>query len=338
MNEDEEWNVEYNDYDDDEIDESDDENLEQNEKIIGYKIMFNSILRLRKKFEAYCKQLPVIGFNSSRYDLNLIKHQIAKVLKLSEGKDNFVIKKTNSYMAISMERLKFLDICQYLAPGSSYSKFFKAYIVEEAKSYFPYCWFDSAEKLNDDKLPSYDSFFFYIKGFNTLEEGYYRWKRGGREGSPPPNGVDNYWKLLKIWRERKMAIFQDFLIYYNNLDVKPFIEALTKFRKFYQQKDLDVFKISISIPGIERKLLFRTANVSGAIFPLFPKEDRDLHALVKKNICGSPSIIFNRYHKADAIRIRSDDGKLCKRIIGLDANSIYLFSLAKKMPQTFTTD
>ena len=156
MNEDEEWNVEYNDYDDDEIDESYNENLVQNEKIIGNKIMFNSISRLRNKFETYCKQLPVIGFNSSRYDLNLIKQQIAKVLKLSEGKDNFVIKKTNSYMAISTERLKFLDICQYLAPGSSYSKFLKVYGVEEAKSYFPYCWFDSAEKLHDDKLPSYD--------------------------------------------------------------------------------------------------------------------------------------------------------------------------------------
>ena len=130
-----------------------------------------------------------------------------------------------------------------------------------------------------------------------------------------------------------MTTFQGFLIYYNNLDVKPFVEALRKFRKFYQQKDLDVFKISISIPGIARKLLFRAAKASGAIFPLFPKEDRDLHALVKKNICGGPSIIFNRYHKADATRIRSDDGKLCKRIIGLDANAIYLFSLAKKMPQ-----
>lgn len=47
-----------------------------------------------------------------------------------------------------------------------------------------------------------------------------------------------------------MQSFCDFLIYYNNLDVGPFVEAVTKMCVPYQDRGVDMFKDAVSVPGI----------------------------------------------------------------------------------------
>ena len=67
------------------------------------------------------------GFNSGRYDLNVIKQLlIPYLLKPSKQDDTddeaaadeiqFVIKRQNTFMCLSTNKLKFVDICNYLAP------------------------------------------------------------------------------------------------------------------------------------------------------------------------------------------------------------------------------
>ena len=51
----------------------------------------------------------------------------------------------------------------------SYSAFLKAYKIEEAKSYFPYEWFDDVSKLDYPSLPPYDAFYSELKQKNVLE-------------------------------------------------------------------------------------------------------------------------------------------------------------------------
>ena len=106
------------------------------------------ILDLRRDFETYLSQIPVIGFNSGKYDINLITEEIMlHVASNYPEKDIHTIRKENSYLAISTQQLKFLDISNYLAAGSSYSQFLKAYGCEIPKGIFPYEWFDSFDKL-----------------------------------------------------------------------------------------------------------------------------------------------------------------------------------------------
>ena len=38
-------------------------------------------------------EIPVLGYNSSKYDLNLIKSRFAEWLDLAVGKKNFIVKK-----------------------------------------------------------------------------------------------------------------------------------------------------------------------------------------------------------------------------------------------------
>ncbi|KAG3161597.1 hypothetical protein PC128_g20755 [Phytophthora cactorum] len=60
------------------------------------------------------------------------------------------------------------------------------------------------------------------------------------------------------------------------------------------------------------------------------KEEKDIYTKMKANIAGGPSIIFNRNAKRNETKIRG--GKVCKKIIGYDANVLYLWALGNEMP------
>ena len=72
-----------------------------------------------------------------------------------------------------------------------------------------------------------------------------------------------------------MTTFKDWLIYYNNLDVKPFVEAVGKMHNFYKPKHIDVFKQTISVPGIARLLLLKAAHNANVSFALFNQQNRE---------------------------------------------------------------
>lgn len=263
---------------------------------------------LEKELDSWLEALPCLTFNRSRYDLPLIMQTLASQLEL-DRQNGFVIKKQNQYMCVSTPHFRFIDICNYLGAGCSYSAFLKTYKCRESKSFFPYTWFDDITKLDHLQLPEYVHFFSDLKGHNVLDAEYEAYTSLLEQGQtreevlkklglnqPPLTGADNYRELQRLWGEENMTSFRDFLCYYNDLDTKPFCEAVSKMLEVYKQRGLDIFKQAISVPGLSRILLFRTAREAGASFPLFGERDRDLHYLFRKNVVGGPSIIFHRYH------------------------------------------
>jgi hypothetical protein len=122
------------------------------------------IYKLIASLKGFLKELPVIGFNSGKYDLNLIKKYIAPYLLTTDVDDNdnddddendkadrdrhvkndmFVVMRNTNFMCLKTKTLKFLDIINYLAPGFSYDKFLKAYGCTLTKGFFPYEWVTS---------------------------------------------------------------------------------------------------------------------------------------------------------------------------------------------------
>ena len=152
---------------------------------------------IREKFETYLQEIPVLGFNSGKYDMNLMKTEIVQLLELEQKSNYFVIKKNNSYMCLSDKNFRFLDISNFLAPGCSYSKFLKAFQISESKFYFPSEWFDDEEKLDWTHLPPPDAFYSSLKVQNTL-------------GETESDITKNYAFLQKVWKEENMRTFQDF--------------------------------------------------------------------------------------------------------------------------------
>jgi hypothetical protein len=279
------------------------------------------LLKLQEELEAYCKQTICLGFNSSKYDTNLIKAHLAKHLGMHVSSDKcFTVKRNNQYACISNGQFKFLDITQYLAPGTSYVKFLKAFDVVESKGFLPYEWFDSAEKLDYPELPPFGpAWHSSLKNRSVLDDGM-------------KTPEENFEECQRLWRDLDMKTFRDYLIHYNNMDCGPFVQAVENLQKYYFERHIDIFKVSISVPGLARQMLFECGRQAGASFSLFDAANEDLYRTVKQNIIGGPSIIFNRYHKAGETHIRGNPSKPCQTICGFDANALYLYCLDKELP------
>ena len=266
---------------------------------------------LHEQLTKWMKQLPVIGFNSGRYDLNAMKTAFFPSL-LKQNKLEFVTKKQNSYMCLSSERLRLLDMVSYLAAGTSYSKFLKAFNVEEAKGFFPYEWVDDLSKLNSDSLPPHEAFHSTLKRTNITPE--------------------EYAYCQQVWEREAMSTMKDFLIWYNNGDTKPFLDAIQKMSAYFRSRNLDIFKDGISLPGLAMKDLFTDI---GTFFTLPKKSDSDMYDIVKREMVGGPSLIFHRHQEVDVTKLRVEEygetAKLCKSVKGFDATALYLSCLMKPM-------
>ena len=123
-------------------------------------------------WRGWVNQVPVFGFNSGRYDINMIKEYFVKNLAIIS--DVNVAKKENSYMFLSTSKFKFLDIKNYLAPGLSYDAWCRAYGCELQKLAFPYEWFDSFDKLNHKGPVKYEEFYSSLKGGITISQEEYQ--------------------------------------------------------------------------------------------------------------------------------------------------------------------
>ena len=139
----------------------------------------------------------------------------------------FVVKKSNAYACITTDTFKFLDISHFLAPGTSYAGFLKAYRVEESKGFFPYEWLDDIAKLDQTQLPPYDAFYSGLKGTNISQA--------------------DYAYCQNVWSDLGMTTVCDFLTWYNNLDVGPFVMAVERLQAFYFKKGIYVFKTAMSV-------------------------------------------------------------------------------------------
>ena len=283
-------------------------------KTSAHFFMRQTLKKLQGKLNEYCSRLPVLGFNSAKYDLNLVKAKLAKHLKLHNS-DSFTIKRAQAYTCISTCHFKFLDITSYLAAGASYAKFLKAYGVEEEKGFFPYEWFDCIEKLDYPHLPDYEHFFSQLKGVNVLEV----------DGC----GAENYQGLQTLWTQKGMSTFRDLLKYYNNADVIGFVVAVEKLLEFYFDSGIDLFKDTISLPNLARSQLFKCTE---ALFPVFDYHSQDIYRTIQQNIVGGPSIIFKREARAGETRIRNNPNVIGQRIMGHDANGLYAYCIAQPMP------
>ena len=266
----------------------------------------------RKKIEEWCDQVPVTGFNSGQYDLNLIKKYFAERLADTTNKVR-VAKNGNKIMFILTSGLRFLDIMNYLGPGTTYEKWVKAYDCKTVKSWLPYEWFDRLEKLDYPGLPDYPDWYSKMKGDFVLKL--------------------SEWKACKkLFREKGMKTFKDWVRYYNDLDVAPGLEALQKMKNFYTEKGIDIMKDAVSIPGVSLHYLLRGAIERNADLYSPSKEAYDM---LKAAVVGGPSLVFTRYHKVGKTRIRPHqiaEPQLCKNILGYDANALYLSTMLREMP------
>ncbi|KAG2877943.1 hypothetical protein PC115_g23213 [Phytophthora cactorum] len=326
--------------------------------------------------------------------------------------------------------MKTLDISNYVPAGTSYDKCLTTYlggckcddkircVCGLGKGLFPYEYITAFNVLNQTTISPKSAFDSKLRGTSITGDDYERVKF-----------VRDYYEMKSI---------KNLLIWYNNLDVVPFIKAIKAQRELFKRFDLDMFADGVSLPGLSEKVMYQTcfnnlqypdkkpANAfqfpanrlgeykskdakakrefgmtighldtllqkqkylrglcycqltadtasadrisnnlghidgniliscvkcntarkdmslggfrykkllefnSDRLVYSIDREEKDIYAKMKANIAGGPSIIFNRYAKRNETKVRG--GKVCKKIIGYDANALYLWALGNEMP------
>ena len=195
------------------------------------------------------------------------------------------------------------------------TEYLKVYGISTQMGFFPYEYVSDLEQLKETSLPPHQAFYSRLKGSNISEEDY-SW-------------------CQRVWKENRMETLKDFLCWYNNLDVKPFLEAIEKQTAVYESKGIDMFKQHVSIPGIAVQWKFFELKDQDIDIPLITYRNQDLFKTVKDNIVGGPSIVFPRYHEKDVTKLRPStepSPKICQQITGFDANALYLATFMEEMP------
>ncbi len=106
---------------------------------------------------------------------------------------------------------------------------------------------------------------------------------------------------------------------------------------FYKLQRLDILKDGVSLPGLVLKYFMKSTDSDVHLFDeedKITKDDRKRNNfiyLLKDGILVGPSIISSRYHGANKTYIRGLN-KNCKKIIGYDANALYLWAISQEMP------
>ena len=300
-----------------------------------------------EKYEEWCNQVPVLGFNSGMYDINAIKRDFVKHMT-NKTKDIFVARNGNKHVFLSTPNFKFLDVMSYLAPGLSFDKWCKANNCEAKKLFLDYENLDSYEKLSHVGPVEYKNFYSSLHHKMTIS-------------------FEEYEEYKMEYKKRGCVTQKDWLREYNLNDVIPFKEALEKTREMYYPDKIDILKDAVSIPGVSMMYVLnkyqkiKKKGDPGLFAPgkycahrcnkvcnkVFCKkchqimyncktcDKNKIYKLLKTGMVGGPSIIFMRYAEMGKTNIRSHKYKFpknCVRIVGYDANGLYLFVAGQKMP------
>ncbi|GMF15815.1 unnamed protein product [Phytophthora lilii] len=159
------------------------------------------------------ESVPVFGFNSGRYDINICKNELFTAI----GAKNITsVIKNPSY--INTRNYKFLDMTNYVPAGTSYDKYLKTYIGG--------CKCEDSSRC--------------VCGLES-------------------DIKDEDYEFVKFaWDHHEMKTLKDLLIWYNNLDVEPFVSAIQAQRELFKKFDLDMFVDGVSLPGLSEKVMYQS--------------------------------------------------------------------------------
>ena len=97
----------------------------------------NQLIDEPEPFERYCNVMPVFGFNSAIYDLNLIKYCLLPILGNDQDIEPKVMKKANQFVSFIFGAILSLDIRIFLGGATISTLFSKPTRLTRQKYFFP---------------------------------------------------------------------------------------------------------------------------------------------------------------------------------------------------------
>jgi hypothetical protein len=202
-----------------------------------------------------------------------VSHVIAKTMErylcFRIGKFNFI--DSMNFLGTSIEKLG-----EILEKSNAY-EYTKKYIdpkyhhILNKKLKFPYEWFDSYDKLNEHNLPSIDKFYSHLKVKQITES--------------------EYEETIRTFNELNCKNINEYLEFYNKMDVLILADAITNFRRtVYKEFQLDPVNF-ISSPACAWKCALKKSKVK-----LEYIKDHDMLQMFERGIrggmCGLGSLSY----------------------------------------------
>ena len=144
----------------------------------------------------------------------------------------------------------------------------------------------------------------------------------------PATGVENYAYLRSIWVSEGIKSFKDFLLWYNNENVVPTLEAMQKSIEFYHQKEIDLLKLGCNSPNLPNICLHKSTD--SKFYPV-TESDKDLLEKIREDMVGGLSNVFSSKAVGNETFIRKSTN-LCKPIFNRGASQLYPYSMCQPMP------
>ena len=171
-----------------------------------------------------------------------------------------------------------------------------------------------------------EAFFSSLKNENVLEEDINSYIRKHNlfhlsenelkeRADCPPTGRDNYEMLKQMWQDKEWKTLLDYLRYYNEMDVRPFLNSILVYLDALCQHCVNPLLTCYSLPGVAKKIL-SSYMPPGTIHYI---GNEKLLSLMKKAKVGGQSIIMTRENPATH-----------PYIVGYDACSLCLSSFGKE--------
>ena len=196
------------------------------------------------------------------------------------------------------------------------------------KSIFPYGAYKSVEELRSvTEFPSRDQFFSDLKQESVDREKYNL-----------ARDEFNRRKKLPIGHPDRMESMACWLRYYNLLDVKPLVEAITNsFDAFHSYFKVDGNQFH-SLPSMAFSSLFKQYPKKLPWVQTFNQSNDDLRQWFRQNLIGGLTNVYRRHLDLSddgqsplAARFTPDGSRITHACF-LDVNSMYLHSQDQPMP------
>ena len=132
----------------------------------------NHLIELQEHLEHICLVLPVLGFNSAKYDLLLINSFWLPTPANERDIEPTVIKKANKFISFKLGNIQLWDILNSLGGATFLDSSLRAYKTPETKGFFPNKRFNHLDKMQNTELSPCDAFYSKLRSCNALEAEY----------------------------------------------------------------------------------------------------------------------------------------------------------------------
>ena len=271
--------------------------------------------------------LPIYGYNSSRYDMNIIFHLITKVYDEPgfNRKSVNLLKKGTAYFSVVIGKLHFKDLINFTCP-MSLDRYLKTWTSDCAKLVYPYEKFESIEEIRSQKeFPPISDFKSTLKG-DVDEDLYAKCKQEFDVHMSLPPGHPQKWYS-----------FEDYLKFYNISDVKPAsLAMITQFETYRENFGLYPNHF-LGLPSFAKYAMFMMFDETCPNIFTFHKSS-DATKVFREGIIGGLTNVYKRHVTLDekepaAHRAKySLRGNKWKKIAFFDINSMYPTTFKEKFP------